>query len=320
MPRKAVPGDWLALLALTALWGTAFAFIEIALTAWTPVALVTGRLVSAAVVLLVYLRVRGESLPTTPAAWLPLIVMAVLGSLLPFHLIAWAQQSISSSMAAVLMSVMPLYVLTLAHFFVPGSRLNAAKIVGFVAGFAGVVLVIGPEAIGAPDGSTAVLAAFAVLGASLSYAVNSIYARRLGAVDPVRTSAGLFLVASAASLPMALSGELTIAPPDFATTSAMLILGLLSTGLATLFYFRIIQGPGPEFLSMVNYLVPGWAVAVGAIFLNETISPAAYAGFALILGGIGISEFGPGLVRRVGGRVRDVGLQRSVVRAAEDAG
>lgn len=303
MPRKANTGDWLALLLLTALWGTAFAFIEIALAAWTPEALVAGRLVSAALVLVAYLWAKGVRLPRRAADWLPMIVMAVLGSLIPFHLVAWAQQHITSSMAAVLMAVMPLYVLTLAHFFVPGSRLTATKCVGFAVGFVGVVLVIGPESIAAADTSAAIAGAVAVLAASLSYAVNSIYARRLGAGDPVQLSAGLLIVASFVSVPVALGGEVTVATPGFAATASVLILGLFSTGFATLLYFRIIQGPGPTFLSLVNYLVPGWALVIGALILNETIAPLAYAGMALILGGIGVSEFGSTLYRRAVGRV-----------------
>ncbi len=76
-----------------------------------------------------------------------MLVMAILGNVLPFQLIAWAQLHIASSMAGVLMAVMPLFVLTLAHFFVPGARLTPLRIAGFVMGFIGVVCVIGPDAL-----------------------------------------------------------------------------------------------------------------------------------------------------------------------------
>lgn len=293
MPRAAHVGDWAGLIALTALWGTAFMFNEFALVSFTPGELVLARIGMAAAVLTGFLFVRGRRLPRPGRSWLALAVMALLGNVLPFQLIAWAQQTIDSAVTGVLMAVMPLFVLTLSHFFIPGSHLTPARLTGFGLGFFGVVLVIGPEALTGLGGHGPLLAMLAALGAALSYSVNSIVARRIGVQDPMTTAAGMMLVAAFLMLPVGGPGlvQLDTAPTGMALASVA-VLGLLSTGLATVIYFRIVQGPGPAFLSLVNYLVPVWAVVAGALVLGETLSTSVFAGLALILGGIALSEIG----------------------------
>ncbi|MEM9208357.1 MAG: DMT family transporter, partial [Pseudomonadota bacterium] len=255
MPRAATAGDWIALLVLTAFWGSSFAFTQIALASFPPAVLVFSRVVIAAFVLLVYLRGAGVRLPATARDWVPMGITAVFGNLLPFHLIAWAQQHIDSSTAAILMAMNPLFVLTLAHFLVPGARLNASRIAGFGVGFVGVLLVVGPGH-GDDLGSNVTLAgSLAAVGAAMSYAINSVYARRLGPVNPVQLSAGMLIASSLLSLPTALIDTPAIAHVTPSTAAAVGFLGLLSTGVASLLYFRIIQGPGPAFLSLISYLV-----------------------------------------------------------------
>ena len=135
MPRAAKFSDWLALLLLTAMWGTAFMFNEFALAAFPPAVLVAGRILIAAAILLTFMRANGVKLPTFGRAWIPMLVMAVLGNVLPVPADRLGQQHIDSSLAGILMAVMPLFVLTLAHFFLPGSRLTPYRVSGFVIGF-----------------------------------------------------------------------------------------------------------------------------------------------------------------------------------------
>lgn len=297
MPRAPHTGDWISLFALTALWGTAFLMNEIALASFAPSVLVAGRIVIAAALVFAYLRLTGDSLPRPGRAWWPMVVLAVFGNVLPFQLVAWSQQHIESSLAGVLMAVMPLFVLTLAHFFVPGARLTPYRAVGFVIGFTGVVVIIGPDFAEGFDGNLALWGAIAVLGAALSYSVSTIYARRLGAGDPVRRAAGMLIVASILSLPAAAIELPSIATPSIGALVSLATLGLLATGFATLLYFRLVQGPGPTFITLVNYLVPAWAVIVGAVFLDESLSLSVIAGLSLILCGIALSEIGPRLAR-----------------------
>ncbi len=299
MPRAANVRDWLSLFALTVLWGSAFLFNELALASFSPSILVGGRIVIATALIYGYLRLTGETLPRPGRAWLPMLVLAVFGNVLPFHLIAWAQLHIDSSLAGILMAVMPLFVLTLAHFFVPGARMTAGRLTGFVVGFAGVTVVIGPEFLRGLAGNTALLGTIAALGAALSYSISTIYARRMGAGDPVKRSAGMLIVASMLAAPAAFLDVPTLVSPSLASVVSVFVLGLLATGFATLLYFRLVQGPGPTFLSFVNYLVPAWAVLAGALFLDESLSMSVFVGLALILTGIGLSEFGPRALARI---------------------
>ncbi len=292
MPRAPRPGDWLSLLVLTVLWGSAFLLNELALASFPPSVLVAGRIVVATLMIYGYLRATGSRLPPIGRGWLPMLVLAVFGNVLPFHLIAWAQLHIDSSLAGILMAVMPLFVMTLAHYFIPGARLTPYRVFGFTVGFAGVVVVIGPEFLRGIADNAALFGALAALGAALSYSISSIYARQLGAGDPVKRAAGMLIVASVLSAPVALVDVSAIASPGVASSVALIGLGLLATGYATLLYFRLIQGPGPTFLSFVNYLVPAWALMVGAVFLDEPLTPAVFVGLGLILAGIALSEFG----------------------------
>lgn len=296
MPRAPQLLDWLFLLVLTALWGSAFLFNALALESFPPAVLVAARVGIAALALFVVMRVRGLRLPRTSAEWLPMIILAVFANVLPFQLIAWAQQYIESSLAGVLMAVMPLFVLTLAHFYIPGARLTRYRVTGFIIGFTGVVCVIGPEVLGGLADNRALWGTLATLAAAFSYSVSSVYARRVDVAEPLQLSVGMLLAASLFTLPLASFDVASTAAPTPAAIFALAFLGLLSTGVATLVYFRLVRGPGPTFISFVNYLVPAWAVIAGALFLDESLSYWAHLGLALILLGIAISEFAPRLM------------------------
>lgn len=304
MPHEATPRDWLTLLVLTVLWGSAFMLNELALSAFPPAILVAGRIIIAMAFICGYLLMSDGKLPPIGRVWLPMMVLAIFGNVLPFHLVAWAQQHIDSSMAGILLAVVPLFVLTLAHFLIPGGRLTRWRIVGFVIGFSGVIMIIGPDAIIGIKSPIALWGAIATLGAALSYAVSTIYMRRLGPGDPVCRAAGVLIVSSMLAMPAALVAAPDVVMPGVLAVISLGVLGMITTGFATILCFRLIQGPGPAFLSLVNYMVPAWAVLAGTLLLDESITRTAMCGLALILFGIAISEFGAriGLMLRSGGQ------------------
>ncbi len=224
-----------------------------------------------------------------------MLVTAVFGVILPFFLTLWAQIHLTSATTAVLMAVMPLMVITLAHFFVPGERLSTAKLVGFAVGFTGIVLVIDPGP-SVPGGSMPLLASIAVLGAALSYSGTSVYARLNSTASPAAMAAGMLLIASVLTSPLLVTVDTGAfrAPASLpvAAMLAIVVLGVFATGLASVLYFRVVGGPGPSFLALVNYIVPAWGVLLGVTLLDESLSPLAIAGLLLILGGVALSEFG----------------------------
>jgi len=292
--RRAHPlSDWLLLLALVALWGSSFALIKLALATLPPLTVVAGRLVIAAVVLIGWVYASGRRLKLSARLWLFLIAMAVTGNCLPFFLISWGQQFIDSALAGILMAVMPLVTLALAHFLVADEHIDPAKIFGFVLGFAGIVTLLGPESLRAWQGSDLpLLAELAVLGGAFCYAVNTIVARRRPASDALQAAAGVALAASVLMTPLAVISERpwTLAPAG-TSLLALGVLGVFSTAVATVLYFRLITSAGPTFLAMINYLIPLWAVMTGALFLGEQPGWNALGALVLILTGIALAQW-----------------------------
>jgi drug/metabolite transporter (DMT)-like permease len=283
--------NWGLLLALVAMWGSAYLFMKIGVATIAPASLVAGRLVIGAAILYAVMRARGLALPPPGPRWLPFVALAVLGNCLPFYLIAWSQQYIDSALAGILISIMPLATLVLAHIFIAGERMTAARALGFTVGFIGIVILMGPAALAGLGGSTnKAIAQAAVFAGALCYAGNSVLARRTIAADFLVASAAVLIVASALMIPVALALDYPpTAVPGAGSIAAILWLGVGPTALATLLYFQLIAAAGPNFMAIVNYLSPVVALLTGVLLLGEQPGTTAIAGLLLILLGIALS-------------------------------
>lgn len=290
--------EWTLLLLLVALWGSAFLLVRVALDAFTPAAVTAGRLLVGAGVMLLVLLLSGRRVPASARVWGFFLAIAVIGNALPFFLIAWGQVSIPSGLTGILMAVMPLVVLLLAHFFVAGEQLTGRRVAGFLLGFLGVVVLTGPEAAAALRGrDAALLSQLAVLGGAVCYGIAAVVARRGPRLHPVVVAAPVLSVAAILTgLLLAAGGALdgaaavTHQPVTLWPALAMAALGALSTGLATVVYFTLVHRAGPTFLSLINYLIPVWAVVLGALALGERLPPRAFAALGLILAGVVIAR------------------------------
>jgi drug/metabolite transporter (DMT)-like permease len=286
--------DWLMLLTLVALWGSSFLVTELALRALSPLTLVAARVAVAATVLLAAMRALRLPLPRDRRSWGFFGVLTLLGYCLPFFLVAWGQQSVDSSLAGILVGFMPLATLLLAHRFVPGERITPAKMAGFALGFVGLVVLIGPQALGHVHGTgTALLGELACLGGAVCYAANSVVTKRMP------TTHALVAAACTASLSAAIMTVMALvldAPwalrPDPAAWAACIWLGIGPTAIATLVFFRLIARAGPTFMSFVNYLSPLVAVGAGTLLLGEPLRLEALAALGLILSGIALATRG----------------------------
>ena len=284
--------DWALLMALAAMWGSAFLFIKLGVATVPPATLVAARLVLGVAVLLPLVYMRGLRLPPPGRAWLPFILMALIGNAIPFYLITWGQQTVPSALAGILMAAMPLATMVLAHFAVAGEHMTRNRAGGFLLGFFGITFLMGPAAFASAGGSgLEVLAQLAILSGALCYAANSVLARRLVTGDFLVTSAAMLLVASIVVVPIALvldrPWELA---PSVSSIVSIVWLGIGPTAVATICYFQLISSAGPTFMSIVNYLSPCIAVALGVALLGEAPEASAYAGLALILSGIALSQ------------------------------
>ncbi len=293
--RAGLP-DWAGLAALALIWGTAFAFIGVAVETVSPLGVAAGRIWVAALALCVALRLSGYRFPARGRIWLHFLVLGIVGNALPFYLISWGQRSVPSGVAGILMTMNPLVTLVLAHFFVRGEPITGARTAGFLLGSAGIVVLMGPGAL-AGLGSD-LLHQGAVLGGALCYAVNAILTRRMPDTHPFVASTCVLLVASLAIAPaiFVAGGSLT-GTPSVGSLLSVVWLGLVPTAVATIVYFRIVRSAGPTFLSLVNYPVPIIAVGTGALFLAERPGANALVALGLILAGVALTQARGGVER-----------------------
>ncbi len=283
---------WLALLFLVVAWGSSFALTKIAVQSVAPIWMPAARILIAAVILMIALKARGGALPRGLRNWVWLLWLGATGTILPFFLIAWASLHAPSSLVGILMATNPLMVLVLIHLFLPDEQVRPRHIAGFAVGFAGVVLLIGPGTLLGLNGiGLTLLAEIAALAAALCYAVQSISARLAPDIDLVGKSAGTLIAMAPFALLIAILAEpsgLLSATPE--ALVAIVVLGIIPTGLATLILFWLVSHAGARFLATSNYLVPIFAALIGVAVMAEKLDAGDWTGLAMILVGIMISE------------------------------
>ena len=280
--------EWATLLGLAVLWGGSFFFNAIAVRELPSFTLVWMRVAVASVALLGVLRLLGQRMPTGGRIWAAFFGMGLLNNVVPFALIVWGQHHIASGLASILNATTPLFTVLAAHLLTPDERLTPLKAAGVAVGFAGAVFMVGPDALGGLG--TDVIAQLACLTGALSYAFAGIFGRRFQGmgVAPMATAAGQVCASTVLLLPLVLLVDRpwTLAMPHAATWSAVLGVGLLSTALAYVLYFRILAAAGATNLLLVTFLIPVSAILLGALVLGETLLPRHFGGMALIGAGL----------------------------------
>lgn len=275
------------LLLLGAVWGTSFLLIKISVAEMPPETLVALRLVVSALVLLGVLYAGGQRLPTRPRTWADLFVLGIVGMVLPYLLITWAEQSIPSGVAAILNATTPLFAVLLTYFWTREERLSGPRVLGVGVGFAGVVVAVGVDSLGATGGA-AIRPQLFVLLAALCYAVAGIYARRAFRGMPALVPAtGQLITGALVITPIALALHGLPSPmPSALALGSVLALAVFCTAFAYVLLYWLIERIGPTRASMVTYLLPPFALLYGALFLNEQVSPNTLFGLGLVVVGI----------------------------------
>lgn len=287
--------SWLMVVTMAFVWGGTFLVTAIALLGITPFWLAASRVGFAALVMAVIWAARGFVLFTEHPARPQITALLVIGaasSAVPFSLLAWGQQYVTSGFAGVSMASVALLVLPLAHFFVPGERLTLRRAIGFCIGFVGVVILIGGQAFESTGTALETPGRLACVAAAGCYAVSSILMRRLPAVDAIGLATILLIIGAGIAVPMALLIE---GPPPMPSGFILLVLaflGLIPTAAANLLRVLVIRSAGPVFMSLVNYQVPIWSVLLGALILSEPLPPSLIWAMGLILIGVGLSQWG----------------------------
>ena len=278
------------LFILAAIWGASYLFIKVAVEDIEPGPMMAARSLTAGVMLVAYLVVtigRQRAVHELARSWRPAIVLGALNAAIPFWLVAWGEKHVDSSVAGIAQSTVPIFTFLLATRFLPHEHVGAARIAGVALGFLGVAVLAGFDPRG---GWWAVAGTLAVVLSSLSYSSAGIYGQlRVQSVAGPVLATGSMLVGGLLLLPLAIV-QFPSHAPDAEAIASLLALTILGTAFAQLILFRMLRLFGSRRLSLVTYLIPGFAVFYGAAFLDEPVSAAALAGLALILAGVALAS------------------------------
>ena len=283
--------QWSLLIALGMIWGASFLGVEKALESFAPISIAALRIALAAIILTGASYAMGIGLPKDRRTWVFAFGMGLFSNAIPFTLLSWGQQHVTSGYAGITMAVVPLLVLPLSHFLIPGMRLTSIKALGFGIGFSGVVVLIGPAQImQSGGGDIENIARVACVVASMCYAVGSVITRLAPRGEAMAFSSAALIMGALIALPVAILVDGLPSVPSTSALLGQLYLGVFPTALATIMLVFIVKTAGPPFLSLVNYQVPIWAVIIGMVVLGESLPGQFVWALALILLGLAVSQ------------------------------
>lgn len=304
------------LLLLGALWGASFLFIKIGVAEMPPATLVAIRLAVGAAILLGVLYARGLRMPTNLRAWGDMFFVGIIGTVVPYMLITWGEQHITSGMASILNATMPLFTVLLTYVWTREERLNGLRLFGVLLGFVGVIVAVGVEHLSLTAADTQ--GQLAVLLASLCYAITGIYARRAFRGMPALIPAtGQMLTGAIIIVPIALALHGIPSPlPSPLALGAVLALAVFGTAIAYILLYWLLERIGAARNSMVTYLLPPFALLYGALFLRESITIEAVLGLGLVIVGILLAN---GLIKLQSASQRRAALAEATAACQGDA-
>ena len=295
---------WALFAAASVIWGIPYLFIKIAVDEISPSVVAWSRLALAAAVLLPVAWKLG-ALRGLRERWRILTVFAAVEMAVPWPLLGFGEVHISSSLAAILVATVPLFVALLATRFDHSERPTVTRFVGMLIGLAGVVALVGIDIGGKGD---ELLGALAILVVAFLYAIGPmIVKRRLSDVDPLGPVAASLGIAALLVTPLALA-SLPDSTPSADTFASIAVLGLVCSALGFLVFFRLIAEIGPGRATVITYINPVVALALGVVVLDESVTTGVVVGLLLILAGSWLSTDGrlppglAGLAARVRGR------------------
>ena len=271
---------WALFAGVSVVWGMPYLFIKIAVDdGLTPGFVAWSRVALAALVLLP-VAIKTGALRGLPLRWL--VAFAIVEICIPFPLIGFGEQRISSSLAAILIATLPLVIAVLAMRFDDAERPTPTRLAGMLIGLAGVAALVGIDIGGRGD---ELVGAAAVLAATLGYACGPlIVKRRLAGADPLGPVTAAMGIASIILLPFGI-GDFPGETPSTDALVAVVVLGLVCSALAFLLFFRLIAEVGPGRATVITYVNPVVALALGVAVLGESVTAGAIAGLLLILAG-----------------------------------
>lgn len=278
---------------LATLWGASYSFIRVGVETIPPVTLIAARTIIAGSLLLMVMAARRIALPRDAGSWRNFLVQAMLNSVIPFTLIAWGQQVVEAGLATILNSTAPIFTFLFTWGLTRHEPATARKLTGVVAGLAGVTLIVGVQALGGVGQE--LWSQLAIVAATVCYAGAAIFGRTFSGLSPIVPAAGSMLCGAAILIPVSLLVDRpwTLAP-SMSSLVALAGLSVFSTALAFLIYFRLLDSLGSVGTTAQAYLRVPIGVAIGVVFLGESLSPTAWAGLICVVIGVAAMTAPPG--------------------------
>lgn len=273
------------LLVLSTLWGASYTFIKVGVESIPPVTLIAARTLIAGAILGAIIKLRGLELSSNRRTWGRFLFQACLNSVVPFTLIAWAEQTTDAGLATILNSTSPIFAFLLTALITRHESVTGRKLFGVSAGLIGTCLIVGIEALGGLGHE--LWAQLAIVAATVCYAGAAIFGKSFKGLDPMMPAAGSLICGAAILIPISLVVDRpwTLAP-NVDSVFALVALAVFSTALALVIYFRLVQTLGSVGTTAQAYLRVPIGVAIGILFLGEHLTSTAWLGLACIVAGV----------------------------------
>ena len=277
---------------LSAVWGGAFTLNKLALNFYSPEFIVFARLIIGTFILFLLLMIMYRRITISLRDWQYYLFMSTVGIVAPFILIVYGQQQIDSSLAGILMATMPISTIILSHFFLHDEKLTKRKFAGFAIAFIGItILVIKDFSNLKINILSNISSELMVLSGAILYSCSAVYGKRFKHTDPLSASTGtIFFSAIMMFMYLLIFVPTEISNINLKNSTSLVLLGVFCTAIATIIYFQILQTSGASFISIMNYLIPIWAILFGVIFFQEEIFINYIIGLILVIIGINISQ------------------------------
>ena len=296
MPTKYPVNNFILLIILSAIWGSAFFAIKVGLNDFSPTSVASLRLIIASIFLLLLFYIQKKDMIFTKEVIFLLIIIGIIGNFIPFYLISWAEQFIPSSTAGMLMAIGPIITLVMSHFLTKNEKFSLMKFISIIIGLIGVFFIFNINSLNniLNNSSIDILAKLLVILAAFGYMLSNIIAyEKLNNIDSFSITTFATTFGAIFSLPFFVY-DLSINDfnYDFEINSvyAIIYLGIFPTAIAFQFRYYITKTSGPVFLSYVAYLIPVFAVIWGYILLSEKIGLQSLIGIFLILLGVYLGQ------------------------------
>jgi len=280
--------DYFGLILLSAIWGSAFIAIEVALEDYPPLLVAFGRILLAAIFLSFLVYVKRLSFPRSIKTWILLIVIGFLNNAMPFYLISWGQQYINASTASIMLAVGPFVALILSHYITQDEKFTLIKLLGVILGFLGVFVLLGDDILHQRHDS--LYGQIAMLIAVIGYIGSGLLIRKLSHLPTLVCSSSMFITATFILLPFILFLDLSNVDILSYAIFPIIYLAILPTAIASLIRIRLVQKAGVQFMSQVAYLIPIFAIFWSWVFFSELPKSTAIIALILILAGLFIRK------------------------------